>query len=136
MKYALKFAFFFLAGSLIASLSHAEPRTCQEVYNLGMEMGCSFSKADQNANSNPNATATPKDTDYIVRSTFGPTACKTQDLAKELIRDLKQECNSWLKERKTDLGSKYQTGTCSEDCSDCTMGLKRCSVQGEAHYAK
>ena len=122
-------------GLFFSVNTNAEPKTCQQVYNLGMELGCSFSKADQSDNSsNPNAT--PKDDDYTVRSTFGPTACKTQDLARELIRDLKVECNAWLKERKADLGSKYQTGTCGEECTDCTMGLKRCSVNGVAHYAK
>ena len=126
----------FVLTALLSVAAQAEPKTCQEVYNLGMELGCSFSKNDQ---SNPNSSSpssTPKDTDYIVRSTFGPTACKTHDLARELIRDLKTECNTWLKERKSDLGTKYQTGTCSEECTECTMGLKRCSVNGEAHYAK
>ena len=100
-----------------------------------MELGCSFSKADQNDNSSTSG-STPKDDNFTVHSTFGPTACKTQELAKEMVRDLKTECNSWLKERKADLGSKYQTGTCNEECTDCTMGLKRCSINGVAHYAK
>ena len=123
-----------ILGTFLSLAAHAEPKTCQQVYNLGMEMGCSFSKADQNDQSN--SSSTKKDDDYTVHSTFGPTACKTQDLARELVRDLKTECNSWLKERKADLGSKYQTGTCGEECTDCTMGLKKCSVNGVAHYSK
>lgn len=130
----MKFAFALVIGTFLSIAAQAEPKTCREVYNLGMELGCSFSKADQT--NNTDASATPKDSDYTVRSTFGPTACKTQELAKEMVRDLKTECNSWLKERKADLGTKYQTGTCGEECTDCTMGLKRCSVNGVAHYAK
>ncbi len=131
----MKFLSALTLGLLFTIAAQAEPKTCREVYNLGMELGCSFSKADQNDNtSSPGAT--PKDDNFTVRSTFGPTACKTQELAKEMVRDLKAECNGWLKERKADLGTKYQTGTCNEECSDCTMGLKRCSVNGVAHYAK
>ena len=129
----MKFVSALILGLSLTMTAQAEPKTCQQVYNLGMELGCSFSKADQN-NSSPSAT--PKDDDYTVRSTFGPTACKTQDIAREMIRELKTECNTWLKERKSDLGSKYQTGTCGEECTDCTMGLKRCSVNGVAHYSK
>jgi hypothetical protein len=132
----VKFFAVLVLGTFLSVVAHAEPKTCQQVYNLGMEMGCSFSKADQSDPSNSSTSSTLKEDDYTVRSTFGPTACKTQDLARELVRDLKTECNSWLKERKADLGSKYQTGTCGEECTDCTMGLKRCSVNGVAHYAK
>lgn len=136
----MRFVTALILGSLVSfayqSTAQAEPKACQQVYNLGMELGCSFSKADQNQSGNSSPGSTPKEDDYTVRSTFGPTACKTSDLARDLIRDLKAECSSWLKERKADLGTKYQTGTCSEECTDCTMGLKRCSVNGVAHYAK
>jgi hypothetical protein len=134
----MKFAFAFVVGTLLSVSAQAEPKTCQQVYNLGMEMGCSFSKADQNATTaESNSTTTiKKEDDFLVESEFGPTACKTSDLAKELVKDLKGECQVWVKERKADLGTKYQTGTCSEKCSDCTMGLKRCSVAGVVHYAK
>ena len=133
----MKFTIGLFIGFVISVSAFAEPKTCQQVYNLGMELGCSFSKADQNSNGASSTSSTlTKEDDYIIRSEFGPTSCKVQDLAKEQVRDLKTECQAWLKERKADLGTKYQTGTCSEKCSDCTMGLKRCSVQGEAHYAK
>lgn len=133
----MKSIFALFIASAFSLSAHAEPKTCQQVYNLGMELGCSFSKSDQEQSCTvATNNATTKENDYVVRSEFGPTACKTQDLAKELVRDLKAECQTWLKERKSDLGTKYQTGTCSEQCSDCTMGLKRCSVAGEAHYAK
>ncbi len=131
----MRFLAAFVFGLLFTFAALAEPKTCREVYNLGMELGCSFSKADQSEN-NTAPGATPKEDNFTVRSTFGPTACKTQELAKEMVRDLKTECNAWLKERKADLGSKYQTGTCNEECTDCTMGLKRCSINGIAHYAK
>lgn len=134
----MKPVFALFVGTLLSLSVYAEPKTCQQVYNLGMEMGCSFSKADQNAaaGESTSTTTTTKQDDFMVESEFGPTACKTSDLARELVKDLKGECQTWMKERKADLGSKYQTGTCSEKCSDCTMGLKRCSVAGVVHYAK
>jgi hypothetical protein len=80
--------------------------------------------------------------DFIVSAKFGSTAatgltgCKTEALLKESIKELKADCNAWLKDRKAELKNKFHTGTCQEQCSDCGMGLQRCTVTGEVHYSK
>lgn len=80
--------------------------------------------------------------DFVITSTFGSKAtsgtagCKTHALAQDVVKKLKAECTGWMNERKAELKSKYQTGTCEEDCTDCGMSLQRCTVTGAVHYSK
>jgi len=84
----------------------------------------------------------PLENDFIITTTFGSKAtsgtagCKTAALVENTVRDLKVQCNNWLKERKTELKNKFHTGTCQETCSDCGMSLQRCNVTGTVHYSK
>ncbi len=75
-------------------------------------------------------------TKFGSKAASGLTGCKTEDVANSKIKDLKGDCNAWLKDRKSELKIKYLTGTCEEDCSDCGMSLKRCTVTGSVHYLK
>jgi hypothetical protein len=120
------------------SLAQAQTRTCQLVQELSLELGCGLSP---NGSGIPVANGTvnggiDNSKDFLVTSAFGPTQCKTEAIAKEAVKDLKSECNTWIKERKNDLGAKFLTGTCNDSCTDCTMGLKRCQVNGLVHYAR
>ncbi len=89
----------------------------------------------------PATTAAVAD-DSEITTTFGSTAttglagCKTEELTKNVIRDLKSDCGAWLKDQKSQLKDKYVTGTCEEHCSDCQMSLRRCSVTGSVRYSK
>jgi hypothetical protein len=116
----------------------ADAKSCQLVSELSRELGCSAAQPQASTTAPPdfNPSSNPNAKDFLVNSTFGPSQCKTQDLAKEITKDLKTECTTWIKERKDDLGPKYLTGSCSEQCEDCTMGLKRCSVKGVVHYTR
>lgn len=69
-------------------------------------------------------------------ATTGLAGCKTEELTKSVIRDLKSDCSAWMKDQKSQLKDKYLTGTCEEQCSDCQMGLRRCSVKGSVRYSK
>ena len=68
------------------------------------------------------------------RSTSGMAGCKTEDTVQKTIRELKGDCNAWLKDRKAELKGKYLTGSCDESCDDCGMNLQRCNVNGTVHY--
>lgn len=80
--------------------------------------------------------------DDEITTVFGSTAttglagCKTEELSKTTVRDLKSDCSAWMKDQKAQLKDKYLTGTCEEQCSDCSMGLRRCSVKGSVRYSK
>lgn len=81
-------------------------------------------------------------TDDELTNVFGPTAttgmtgCKTEELAKSAVRELKSDCGAWLKDQKSQLRDRYVTGTCEEQCSDCQMHLRRCAVKGMVRYSK
>lgn len=86
---------------------------------------------------------TSKTNETVLTATFGTKStsgssglagCKTEELAKTLIKELKSDCSAWLKDRKSDLKDKYLTGSCQESCTDCSMGLRRCVVDGLVHY--
>ena len=64
----------------------------------------------------------------------GTTGCKTEDLSKSVIKDLKADCNAWVKDQKAELKTRFLTSSCQESCEDCTMNLKRCSVTGTVRY--
>jgi hypothetical protein len=80
--------------------------------------------------------------DLEMTASFGSTAtsglsgCKTDDLSKNMVKELKSDCNAWLKDQKTDLKTKYRVGACEEKCSVCQPGLQRCNVVGKVHYAR
>lgn len=64
----------------------------------------------------------------------GTAGCKTEELSKGAVSDLKGDCKAWIKDQKADLKDKYLTGSCDEVCEDCGMSLRRCAVKGTVHY--
>ena len=145
--FALLTAFIFFA--LTAPAKAAEHRSCQLVRELSDQLGCSsgaipppgpgavaLPAGSTPPPSGPLGEVTGSEHNYLVNSTFGPSQCKTQDLSKEVAKELRAECDGWVKERKADLGNKYITGTCTEACEECNMGLRRCSYKGTVHYAR
>ena len=64
----------------------------------------------------------------------GTAGCKTEELSKGAIKDLKADCSAWVKDQKSELKSKFLTSSCDESCDDCGMSLRRCSVTGSVHY--
>jgi hypothetical protein len=108
--------------------AHDTGHSCQMVQALANELGCSLNM--------PASTPIATDNDFLVTNSFGPTQCKTGDALKVSLRELRDDCNAWLKERKVEMGGKYQTGTCNDDCSDCGASLRTCTVKGIVHYAK
>jgi hypothetical protein len=70
------------------------------------------------------------------KSTTGMAGCKTEALSKDVIKDLKRECATWVKEQKKDLGKNYLGNTCEDVCDDCDMSLVRCKVTGTIRYRK
>ncbi len=64
----------------------------------------------------------------------GMAGCKTEELSQKIIRELKGDCNAWLKDRKSELKGKYLSGSCEESCDDCGMNLQRCNVEGSVRY--
>jgi hypothetical protein len=64
----------------------------------------------------------------------GTAGCKTDDLAKSAVKDLKTDCSAWVKDQKSELKGKFLTSSCDESCDDCGMSLRRCSVTGAIHY--
>lgn len=101
--------------------------TCHKVWELERELGCGPS---------PHQPPTPdnKKHSYVIISQFGPSICKATQSLSEVKKDLKSECQNWLNERKADLGSKYNTGTCEEKCEPCPQGLQKCTYSGMVHY--
>ncbi len=64
----------------------------------------------------------------------GLAGCKTDELATDLVKDLKGDCNAWVKDQKAGLKDRFLLSTCEESCEDCGMSLKRCSVMGSVRY--
>lgn len=64
----------------------------------------------------------------------GLAGCKTDNLSKNLIKDLKADCQAWVKDQKAELKKRFLTSSCEESCEDCGMSLKRCHVNGTVKY--
>ena len=75
-------------------------------------------------------------TKFGSKATTGMAGCKTEELAKGVVRDLKADCGAWIKDQKTHLKSHFLTGTCEEECNECGMSLQRCTVNGTVRYTK
>jgi len=127
----------FTAGfvSVVPSVSHAEDgRTRTQTTTI--------TTSERDELSTPTPTPTPGQQDYLVEKVFGSKAqsgldgCKTDDLVEIAKAKLEKQCRAWMKERKEELGSKYQAGTCNDDCEECGTSLKRCHVKGVVHYSK
>jgi hypothetical protein len=79
-------------------------------------------------------------TEKEMKATFGSKAqsglagCKTEELRKSAVKDLKGDCNAWIKDQKADLKARYLNSSCEEKCEDCGMALQRCYVSGTIHY--
>ncbi len=117
-----------LVSSQLA-FAHAEPRSCQQVQELARELGC----GPYGSSASP--TASPAN-DFIVTSSYGPTQCKTADALKLGLKELREDCQAWLKQQKTEMAGKYQSGVCNDECNECGMSLKTCTVKGTVHYSK
>ena len=76
------------------------------------------------------------DPNFVLNSDFGPSLCKAKQVLDEVRKNLKTECDVWLKERKSDLGKSYMTGTCQETQAPCAGGLVQLTFKGLVHYAK
>ena len=70
------------------------------------------------------------------KATTGTAGCKTEELSKSVVRDLKSDCAAWMKDQKVQLKGRYLTGSCEEECNDCGMSLQRCNVTGTVRYSK
>lgn len=75
-------------------------------------------------------------TTFGSKATSGTAGCKTEELNKAVVRDLKSDCKAWVKDQRADLKGKFHTSTCEEQCSDCGMSLQRCNVVGSIKYRK
>ena len=81
-----------------------------------------------------------KPTESVITAKFGSKSgsgtagCKTEELSKTAVKGLKSDCSAWMKDRQTELKTRYLTGSCEEECDDCGMSLKRCMVNGRVHY--
>ena len=121
---------------LNASPADALERSCKTVKKMNEELSCGLVSPQE---SDESAAPKREEKDFAMEHAFGPTECKVASAAKEASKEFKAECQTWLKERKADLKTKYQTGTCADRCEDCQISgvsAKTCSVIGVIHYAK
>ncbi|MEQ1877029.1 MAG: hypothetical protein ABL958_10315, partial [Bdellovibrionia bacterium] len=88
---------------------------CRRLWDLEKELGC-FAY-----HPSPIET-TPEKKEFTMESQFGPSQCKALNAIDAAKKELKTECDGWLKERKADLGTKYRTGTCNAKCDPCGSG--------------
>lgn len=121
-----------------ATLSEAETRQVRKRTTTVTEVE---SEGEDETTEDPSATPTPVTESEITtkfgsKATTGTAGCKTEELAKGVVRDLKSDCAAWLKDQKSQLKGRYLTGTCEEDCNDCGMSLQRCNVNGTVRYSK
>lgn len=101
---------------------------CRKLWDLERELGC-FAY-------HPSPTQTvPEKKEFAMESQFGPSSCKASNMLDAAKKELKTECDGWVKERKGDLGTKYRTGTCNVKCDSCGQGLERCMMTGLVHYS-
>lgn len=86
------------------------------------------------------APVTPEETEISTifgsKATTSTAGCKTEELNKGVIRDLKGDCKAWVKDQKADLKKRFRTSTCEESCTDCGVSLQRCTVTGTVRYVK
>ncbi len=75
-------------------------------------------------------------TTFGSKATTGTAGCKTEELNKAVIRDLKSDCKAWVKDQRADLKGKFNTSKCEEACTDCGTSLQRCTVTGTVKYRK
>lgn len=75
-------------------------------------------------------------TSFGSKATTGTAGCKTEELNKAVVRDLKSDCKAWVKDQRADLKGRFNTSTCEESCTDCGMSLQRCNVIGTVRYRK
>lgn len=71
---------------------------------------------------------------FGARSQTGMAGCKTDEVLKDAIKDLKADCGAWVKDQKSELKSRFLTSSCEEICDDCGMSLRRCTVLGTISY--
>jgi hypothetical protein len=116
---------------LSAQVSQAAPQIdCRKLWDLERELGCFAYYPSPGA-----PQQTPEKKEFVMESQFGPTPCKASNAIESAKKDLKKECDGWLKERKEDLAGKYRTGTCNAKCDSCGQGLERCMTTGLVHYS-
>lgn len=120
----LFFSLMFFSHNLFAD----KASECTRLWQLEKELECPAPQAEKET--------TGKAEEKNITSDFGPTKCVITELTSKEAKPLKTECESWVKERKTELGSKYLTGTCNQSCRTCekNTSLKQCSIKGEVHY--
>lgn len=115
---------------IFSSISHASYE-CSLVRQLSDQLRCGMLDGAPGAEREQ-----IPDPNFVLSSDFGPTLCKAKQVIEEPRKDLKKECDTWLKERKTDLGKSFLTGTCQESQEACSGGLVRLTYKGLVHYSK
>lgn len=121
-----------LIAFLISSLAQASYE-CSLVRQLYDQLSCS---SQTGLPTGSTATQPIPDNQFVVASDFGPSLCKAKQVLDPVRKELKGECESWMKERKSDLGTNYLTGTCEEKQDSCAGGLVRLTVKGLVHYSR
>lgn len=71
---------------------------------------------------------------FGARGQTGLAGCKTDDVLKSAVKDLKADCRAWINDQKKELKSRFLTSSCEELCDDCGMSLRRCHVLGTISY--
>lgn len=102
---------------------------CRKLWDLERELGC-FAYQPM-----PHLPTQPEKKEFVMESQFGPSQCKASNAIDAAKKELKSECDGWVKERKADLGTKFRTGTCNAKCDSCGQGLERCLTTGLVHYS-
>jgi hypothetical protein len=127
-----------------ASLADAQTTTTSTSTKRVRKSTTTITQVDEDGDvSEPTTTSTSTEvqegevvTTFGSRATSGTAGCKTEELNKAVIRDLKSDCKAWIKDQRADLKGKFQTSTCEESCTDCGMSLQRCNVVGTVRYRK
>jgi hypothetical protein len=107
---------------------------CSRLWQQEKNAGCPVMPPENSVDAYP----APKSCEnFMVTSDFGPTKCVIEENLDNEKRGLKKECENWVKERKTDLGNKFLTSTCSPECTPCPKNeiLRHCTFRGEVHYS-
>jgi hypothetical protein len=100
---------------------------CRKLWDMEKELGC-FAYYPTPVNTQNERK------EFVMESQFGPSSCKASNTVEGAKKELKTECDGWIKERKGDLGTKFRTGTCNVKCDSCGQGLERCMMTGLVHY--
>ncbi len=123
-----------LIAFLISSLAQASYE-CSLVRQLYDQLAC-YNQSGGAPGGALGANQPIPDNQFLISSEFGPSLCKAKQTLDPVRKELKAECETWMKERKTDLGVNYLTGTCEEKQDPCNGGLVRLTVRGLVHYSK